>query len=346
LAHHFANRWKILFPPYLFFEHVIACGQGGGGAERSATFTTKGNDMLEVIDLLPDYRYIILLLVLIYFCMEKQLNDIIEQYKKSGNTLESYQAISSFVELVFQNDSFIEYTQNEGERINLEQRKLNADKGDRSKKWNEYRDKKHRALHELDPHFPLQNLYHVYEYLKPENATYGIDFLYANSSPDEPMREQDKKEYLMLLNKTYKNILPFIKEESNEAIVEEVKVVENNSKDIKYKSFDMDTGILTIGNFEIDISKTQYITIDFELLAYICIDNAEYIQEESYYKKIFKQRLEQEYNPNNKADVRKFADSANSINRKIEKETNSLITKFLIANFHKDGYVKINPKYL
>jgi hypothetical protein len=270
--------------------------------------------------------------------MKKQLKRMIEQYEKSDTTLESYQAISSFVELVFQNDDFIEYTQDEGKRINLEKIKLNADKGDRSKKWNEYRDKKHKALHELDPHFPLQNLYHVYEYLKPENATYGIDFLYANTSPDEPMREQDKKEYLMFLNKTYKNILPFIKDEIVDA--------KNTTTKLKYKSFNEKSSILTIGEFEILIAKNSGNNNMHEVMSYLFVDNKDDLAKKFFYADIADERFKEEYNAKDKYAYKKYNNACVGINNKISKATNGQINDFLEPNTSKIGFVTINQKYL
>ena len=162
--------------------------------------------------------------------MQDKLKNIIEKFKESQTSLEAYQAISEFVEIVIAVPEYIAQVEKEGEIIYQEKIKLNADKGwnyglsgkelDEHNKW---RDRKSKALHELDPFFPLRNLNNIHEGIKPENISACFDWLYRSQSPDEPLSKTDKEEYQMFLDKVFKKVIPFLKVEKSEAVETAIK---------------------------------------------------------------------------------------------------------------------------
>jgi len=271
--------------------------------------------------------------------MKKQLEKIIQKFKDSKTTQDSYLAISEFVELVFQNDTFVKYTSTEGNRIKIKLMELNADKGDCSKEWNKYRAEKYNALWEMDPWFPLKNLHNIHVGIQSKDLDYASEVLYAYTGPHNPMRDQDKKEYQMYLNKTYRNILPFIKEGVNESI-------ETPLENLKYKSFDEDSSILTIGQLEIPIAKNKGNNKMHEIMMYLFIDHKEDLTKEFFYADIADERFGTEYNSKDKYAFKPYSTACDGINNKIKDATNGKIVDFLQPNYSKLGFVTINQKYL
>ena len=61
--------------------------------------------------------------------MQKKLENIIERFRKSQTSLESYRAISDFTEIVLAIPEYIAQVEKEGEIIHQEMIDLNVDKG-------------------------------------------------------------------------------------------------------------------------------------------------------------------------------------------------------------------------
>ncbi|MFA6193684.1 MAG: hypothetical protein WC726_02370 [Parcubacteria group bacterium] len=197
--------------------------------------------------------------------MQEKLKSIIKKFQESQTSLESYQAISEFVEIVIAVPEYIAQVEKEGEIINQEKIKLNADKGwnyglggkelDEHNRW---RDRKSKALHELDPLFPLQNLHKVHEGIKPENISACSEWLYRSQSPDEPLLKSDKEKYQMFLDKVFKKVLSFLKEEK-------VGTIEVKNKDTKWESITirfLNNDDVKIENGK-EISETNYEEMGF-----------------------------------------------------------------------------------
>lgn len=168
--------------------------------------------------------------------MKNKLEKIIEKYKNSPTSLEAYQAISDFVKIVLGHKEFLKQIEKEGETIRKAQIELNDDKGwnrglrgKELKEHNRWRDTRYRALHDLDPTFPLHNLRVIYEWMKPENRIKVCDLLFKSYSPDDPLPDYERKEFQLYLDKVYKKILPYLKTEKTEA-------VEATAKDTKWEN--------------------------------------------------------------------------------------------------------------
>ena len=125
--------------------------------------------------------------------MKGQLENIIKRFQDSQTSLESYRAISDFVEIIIDIPEFIEQVEREGKEIYNAKVDLSNNKKDYS---NEYRNRQNEILHRLDPIFPLKNLQDVQRGLKPENFIRSSCSLFHKFNPDEPMLEEDKNEYL------------------------------------------------------------------------------------------------------------------------------------------------------
>lgn len=273
--------------------------------------------------------------------MQDKLKNIIEKFKKSQNSLESYQAISEFMEIVIAVPEYIAQVEKEGEVIYQEKIKLNADKGwnyglggKELKEHNKWRDRKSKALHELDPLFPLRNLNNVYEGIKPENILACSDWLYRFQSPDEPLPEDDKEEYQMFLDKVFKKVIPFLKVEKTE------------TENPKVKFYDEEKRVLHIGNYEISIAKNEGNNNAHEIMAYIFIDNKDSLKDKLYYAEIAEKRFEADYNRRNKYAYQPYSGTCKRINQIIKDATDSKIKDFLILNYSTLGHIEINPKYL
>lgn len=197
--------------------------------------------------------------------MKNKLEKTIEKYKNSPTSLEAYQAIFDFTEIVLAIPEYIAQVEKEGEIIHQEMIDLNADKGwnyglsgKDLKRHNEYRSKKSKALHELNPAFPLNNLHAVYEGIKPENIADNSAWLFNRFSPDEPLPEADKKEYQLFLDKVFKKVIPLLKEEKNEAI-------KATAKNTKWE----DITIKFINDYDVEIRNGKKIfKTDYEQMGF------------------------------------------------------------------------------
>ncbi len=197
--------------------------------------------------------------------MQDKLKNIIERFKKSQTSLEAYQAISDFTEIVLAVPEYIAQVEKEGEIIHQEMIDLNADKGwnyglggKELKEHNQYRDRKSKALHELNPAFPLNNLNAVYEGIKPENIPANSAWLFNRFSPDEPLPEDDKKEYQLFIDKVFKKIIPFLKEEKREA-------VKTTTKNTKWE----DITIKFLNDYDVEIkNRNKIFKSDYEQMGF------------------------------------------------------------------------------
>ena len=215
--------------------------------------------------------------------MQEKLKNILEKFKESQNSLESYQAISEFVEIVITVPEYIAQVEKEGEIFYQEKIKLNADKGwnyglggKELKEHNKWRDRKSKALHELDPLFPLRNLNNVYEGIKPENISACSDWLYRSQSPDEPLSKTGKEEYQMFLDKVFKKVIPFFK-------VEKEEVAKATTKDTKWENIT----IRFLNDYDVEIKNGKKIfKSDYEKMGFA--DNRKDTKQETEAKKSWK----------------------------------------------------------
>lgn len=269
--------------------------------------------------------------------MNEQLKDIMKRFKESQTSLEAYQAISDFVEIIIAVPEFIAQVEKEGENIHNAKIAVNRDKGDYSKEHNRRRDKMDRALHQLDPIFPLRNLHNVYHGIKTENIVDNTDWLFCRFGPDDLMPTEDKIEYRMFMDKLYKKILPFLKNKTEEKHIEEIKV----------RSYDEERKILTIGNYQILIAKNEGDNNAHEIMAYIFIDHKNNLKDKFYYSEIAKERFEDEnYTDKGKKAHQLYSGACDRINERIKDETDGKIKEFLKFNYSYKGHIIINPDYL
>lgn len=259
--------------------------------------------------------------------MKKELEKIIEKYKNSQTSLETYQAISDFVKIIETIPEFIKQVEEDGEKIRIALIELNTDKGwnyglkgKELKQHNERRARKSEALHQLDQMFPLRNLHNVHLGIQSENITDNSDWLFHRFSPDEPLPEADKKEYQGFIDKLYKKILPFLDKEETLDF-----------------GFDFDKSILYFQEKEIHISLKNDKT------------NAHYILEHIFKSDDLNQQFpfseiaEDTFKENND-NWRKYYRACKDINDKVYKATK--IDDFLEFSSGKTAWVKINEKYL
>ena len=267
--------------------------------------------------------------------MKEKLENIIKRFQDSQTSLESYQAISDFVEIIINVPEFIAQVEKEGEIIHNAKSENNRDKGDYSKKHNEHRTKKHIALCQLDPLFPLRNLTYVYEGIKIENIADDSDWLFCNFSPDDPMPDTDKWEYIDYINKVYKKALPFL----------EVKKEEKKSE-LKVKSYNEETKTLIIGDLKILIAKNEGNNNAHEIMSYIFVDKIDNLKDKHYYSEIAKNRFEVLYNSDDKYAHQPYSGACKRINDIIKDTTDGQIKEFLIFNYSSLGHTQINSKYV
>ena len=265
--------------------------------------------------------------------MKEQLENIIKRFQDSQTSFESYQSISGFVEIINNIPEFIAQVEKEGEIIYNAKSENNRDKGDYSKKHNEYRTKKHTALCQLDPLFPLRNLNNVYEGIKTENIADESDWLFCRFSPDEPMQIEDKIEYQMFINKLYKKVIPFL----------EVK----KEDELKIKSYDEKTKTLTIGDIQILIAKNEGNNNAHEIMSYIFIDKIDYLKDKHFYSEIAKKRFgDDNYNSKDKYAYQPYSGACKRINDIIKDTTDGQIKEFLFFNHSSLGHIQVNQKYV
>jgi hypothetical protein len=150
--------------------------------------------------------------------MKESLEKAITQFQEARTSLEAYRAISNFVQIILTLPKFIKAIEDEGEKINFEQRKLNADKGhdlrwSELKRHNEWRAKKSEALHQLDPYFPFINLYQIHMAIQPDEIVKVSNGLFNRFGPDDPLPLSDRSEFQGYLDKLYGKVSPHIAEE-------------------------------------------------------------------------------------------------------------------------------------
>lgn len=267
--------------------------------------------------------------------MKKQLEIIIKRFQNSKTSLESYQAISDFVEIIISIPKFIAQVEKEGEIIYNAKIALNKDKGDYSKEHNERRSRKSKALHQLDPIFPLRNLHSVYKGIKTENIANSSGWLFSDFNPDDPMPEYDKKEYQSFLDKLYKKVIPFL----------EVKK-EEKKNELKIKSYDEKTRTLIIGDIKILIAKNEGNNNAHEIMTYIFIDNKNNLNDKFYYSEIADKRFEADYNSENKYAPQMYSGACKRINDIIKDVTSGQTKELLIFNYSTKGHIQVNSKYV
>ena len=275
--------------------------------------------------------------------MQKELDKAIEKFKNSQTSFESHEAISDFIKIVIEIPAFIEQAEKEGEIINNAKIELNADKGldlsssDR-KQHNKRRDMQSKALHQLDPLFPLQNLHNVHIGIQPENIPYSVAWLYAWFSPDEPMRESDKKEYQLFIDKIYKKVIPFLGAKD--------EIDPQESEVLKFKNYDEETKTLTIGKYAIQIAKNDGDNNAHDIMTHIFVNNKDDLKIKFDDADIAGKMFGFDYNAKDKYSHQPYSGACKRINNKIQLETNGRIKNFLDFNYSTRGYVKINQKYL
>lgn len=259
--------------------------------------------------------------------MQKELDKAIEKFKNSQTSFEAYWAISDFVKIIIRVSEFIEQVEKEGEKIRIEQIKLNADKG-----WNyglsgkelddhnNRRAKKHDALFQLDPMFPLRNLYNIHIGIRSENIMNNSDWLFHRFGPDDQLPEADRKEYQGFVNKLYKKILPFLDKEETKSF-----------------GFDSDKSILYFQETEIPISLKNDKTNSHYILEHI------FKSDDLNQQFPFSEIAEDTFREDN-SNWRKYYRACEDVNKKVYKATK--IDDFLEFSSGKTAWVKINEKYL
>lgn len=259
--------------------------------------------------------------------MKKELEKSIEKFKNSQVSLESYQAISDFIKIVETISEFINWAEKEGEKNITAQRALNEDKGwnyglrgSELEDHNKRRARKSEALHQLDPIFPLMNLKNIHHGIQSDNILEHSDWLFHRFGPDEPLPREDREEYQMFLDKTYKNIIPFLDREEKREL-----------------DFDLDSGILYFQETEIKMSLKNDNTNAYYILAHIFKDG-DLDQQFS-----FTEIAEDTFRESNEK-WKKYYRACEDINKKVYKKTK--IDDFLEFTSGKTGWVKINKKYL
>lgn len=259
--------------------------------------------------------------------MLEKLQKIIENYKNSSTSLEAYQAISDFVEIIISIPEFIKQVEYEGEKISIAQKRIIADKGwtygltgKDLKMHNERRDRKYKVLHQLDPIFPLRNLHNVHLGIQSENIANNSDWLFFGFSPDAPLPEVDKKEYQEFIDKLFKKVLPFLDKEEK----------------IDF-GFDSDKSILYFQEKEIEISLKNDKTNAHYVLEHIF--KSEELDQQFPFSEIAEDTFKEEND-----NWRKYYRACEDINKKVYKSTK--IDDFLEFSTGRTAWVKINKKYL
>lgn len=265
--------------------------------------------------------------------MKEKLENAIYRFHISQTSLEAYQAISVFVELIMPLTELIDAIEKERKDIYDKKIEIYNHKRDYT---NEYRGRQMEILHSLDTLFCLKNLHDVYRALKPENFLEESYWMFRHFNPDKPMPAGDKEEYRQYMERVYKKALPFLK-------------VENKSQDlekIKIKSYNETTKILTIGNYKIPIAKNEGNNNAHEIMAYIFIDNKDNLKDKFYYSEIAEKRFGAHYDSKNKYAHQPYSGACDRINDRVKDATNGQVKDFLIFNYSSMGDVRVNPKYL
>ena len=254
-----------------------------------------------------------------------QLQRIKENFKHSRTSLESYEAIADFVKIIKTIPGLVEQIEKEGEKIRIEQRKLNADKGwhlkrKEQKSHNERRAAKGEALHQLNPLFPFGELHNVFLGIQPDQIADNAQWLFFQFSPDDPLPAIDKKEYQLFIDKIYKKALFFLNEEEK----------------IEF-GFDSEKSILYFQAKAIHISLKNDKTNAHYVLEHIFKDDD--LTQRFPFREMAEDTFQDfEYN------WRKYYRACEDISKKVYKVTK--IDDFLDFSTGEKGWVTINKKYL
>jgi len=259
--------------------------------------------------------------------MLTKLKRAINNFKNSETSLKSYEAVSDFIKIVNEFPEFIEQIKKEGEDIRIQKIKLSNDKGwNRGlagkdlKNHNNKRNRKYIALHQLDPMFPFRNLYNIFEGIKPKNIKNHSIWLFRSFGPDDPLLKSDKEEYLMFLNKTYKNLALFLGVEETPSF-----------------GFDIEKSILYLQGEAVKITLKNDKPNAHYILKHIF--KSDDLTQQFPYREISEDTFEDpEYKP------MKFYRACQDIERKVFKATK--INDFIEFSSGKTGWIKINKKYL
>lgn len=281
--------------------------------------------------------------------MKKELDESIEKFKNSQTSFESYQAISDFVKIIIEVPEFIAYVEKEGKIIRNERIKLRDDRGSDLRgsaleEHNKRRNIKGETLFQLDPVFPLRNLMDVNFGIQPENIVENSIWLFKRFTVGEPLPEADRKEYQGFIDKLYKIILPFLKEEQKENPKEQEEKQVEEKNILKGIDFTPSTGILYIENYQVEISSDlNDKTLGHQILSYIFTSEEELGAAHSF-KEISKSDDSLGDYDSVSNFWRKYPRACAYTNEKIREKTG--LADLFIFGKGKTGTVKINPKYL
>ena len=268
--------------------------------------------------------------------MKKRLKATIDRFQKATNSLEAYKAISEFVQVAMSVPKYIAFTETEGEIIHTKMMEIHADKGwNRGLKGadldehNRRRGNNLEALFQLDPIFPIRNLHNVHLAIQKENLADNTDWLFSRFGPDDPLPDSDRKEYQLFLDKVYKAVLPFLKQERPKKIV-------------KLLDFDPEKSELTIKGKTVRISLKSDKTNAHHLLKHM-FSSSDGIVEAYFYSEMIDDSI---LDPSGigKDYWRTYHRAALDVANKVRKQAK--FDDFLTITTGISGSVKINEKYL
>jgi hypothetical protein len=270
--------------------------------------------------------------------MQKQLAKIIDRYRNSSISLESYRAIYDFVEIVHKIPGFLDLVKKDGERtrkayMELALRKPDYKKESLSKAQSESLSQSHVSIHQMDTSFQYRELLSVYEHLKQDDFYINSVTLFQLSKPDEPLTKADKEEYQKYLDKIYQKVLPQLRKNESQ-------------EEIKVKYYDEDEKILVLGNYKIKIAKHEGNNNAHEIMAHIFVDNKKNLRKRFFYAEIAEERFGEEYNKDYKYAYQKFSGACGRINGIIMKATDGKAKDFLEFGYSRLGHIEVNPEYI
>lgn len=280
-----------------------------------------------------------------FIFMKESLEKAIAQFREARTSLEAYRAISSFVQMLLTLPKFIKAIEDEGEKINFEQRKLNADKGhhlswSELKVHNEWRARKSEALHQLDPYFPFINLYKIHQAVQPEEITSGTSWLFNRFGPDDPLPVSDRKEFQLYLDKLYTKAAPFLPKEK--AHPKKKTKTPKKKKAALSPSFDVEKSILLLIGKQVLVSvKSNGKTNGHYVLQHM-FTAEEGLNQQYPYAEIAQDAFNSDYE--GKTAWRKYYRACEDINERVRKKTGK--DDFLIFTTGRTGWVQVNEKYL
>ncbi len=196
------------------------------------------------------------------------------------------------------------------------------------------------------------NLFHDQEFWQ---YYFNLKTIYQEMKKYQPKSKDqaDLKDLYKLLSSPYsKDNLELSFEVINYYILEEIdkksfKEELKKKQDKRELSFNEDKSILKIKDYYIKISKQKKKTNEHKLLSHILINNKDNISDDFYYSEIAQDEFgDLESYKDNASSWKRYYKACESINSKIEVQTDYKISKFLIYNSGKKGKVNINKKYL